>query len=288
MEIVIVSGKGGTGKSSVAAALASLSGDVVLADCDVDAANQYILYKPQEEEFEAFTGSREALLDRTRCDNCMICIEYCRFDAISLTEGQVCISPIFCDGCGLCAKVCPGEAIVMTEHRNSMLVSASFRYGRMVFGKLAPGEENSGKLVSLVKEKARQLSFYGQKSDIIIDGPPGIGCPVIASIVGADRVIIVTEPSVAAIKDMERLLSLCSSIGLNTGVLINKSDLDREKQNEITDLCHKEGIHIHGKIPYDPMFVDAMVHCRSICEWVPGSGTVSVLRDIHRDIFNGR
>lgn len=285
METAIISGKGGTGKSSVAAAFAALADEVVVADCDVDAANLYILFHPENIEHRSFTGSREAVIDDTICDGCGLCVDYCRFDALSMAAGHAIVLGVFCDGCGLCARVCPQHAIEMEENCESTLCSGNFRYGQLVYGRLAPGEENSGKLVSMVREKARQHARDRRMNNIIIDGPPGIGCPVIASITGVDQVVIVTEPSKSGMLDLKRIWSLCKSFRLPAYVLINKYDLHIAQSKEIEAFCKANGIRLAGRISFDPIIVDAMVHCKTVTEWVPGSGIVSEIKTAYRKIF---
>lgn len=271
MEIAVISGKGGTGKSSISAAFASLTEKVVLADCDVDAANLHILFNPVHEEEKAFAGSQKAEIDYSVCNNCGQCINYCRFEAISLINGKYVISETACDGCKLCSRVCPVKAISMYENDNSRMYSGSFRNGKMVYGRLAPGEENTGHLVNLVRDKARQLSRFHELNTIIIDGPPGIGCPVISTITGVDHVVIVTEPSISGIHDLKRTIEICSKFDLKTWVLINKSDLNEDMTNQIEQYCSTFDIQIIAKLPFNREVVDAMVNCKSITEWAPSS-----------------
>jgi MinD superfamily P-loop ATPase len=193
MEIAIISGKGGTGKSSISAAFATLNGDVVLADCDVDAANLYLLFSPTHEEEIVYIAGHKAVINYDLCTNCGICENYCRFDAISVINNKVVISAISCDGCFLCSRICPVNAIKMVQNDKSRMYIGSFRNGKMVYGRLAPGEENSGKLVNMVRENAKQTADENDLETIILDGPPGIGCPVISTITGVDKVVIVTE-----------------------------------------------------------------------------------------------
>jgi MinD superfamily P-loop ATPase len=277
MEIAIISGKGGTGKSSISAAFATLSEKVVLADCDVDAANLFILFDPSHEEQESFVGGEKAYIDRDLCTNCGLCIPYCAFDAISFSSEEVIISETACDGCHLCKRICPHQAIRMIENKESRLYAGSFRNGRMVYGRLAPGEENSGKLVNQVREKARMQSKAFALGTIIIDGPPGIGCPVISSITGVDQVVIVTEPSLSGLHDLQRAAEISGSFGILTRVIINKYDLDEDLSRQIESWCNENQLEIAGRIPFDPAVVKAMVNCKSITEWAPESETAKVL-----------
>jgi len=269
MEIAVISGKGGTGKSSISAAFATLSEEVVLADCDVDAANLYLLFNPTHEEDEVFISGQKAVIDYKICTNCGICLEYCRFDAISVSEGRVEISEISCDGCVLCSRICPVTAIKMIPSDKSRLITGSFRNGKMVYGRLAPGEENTGKLVNMVREKAKKLSEKYSIKTIILDGPPGIGCPVISTITGADKVVIVTEPTISGLHDMQRALDIVRKFSLKAYVIINKFDLNSSMSNEIQRWCKENGVTVAGKLAFDPDMVEAMVQGKSITEFNP-------------------
>ncbi len=287
METAIISGKGGTGKSSVVAAFATLLRQTVLADCDVDAANQYLLFDPSKEEEQTFTGSKEAVINARLCDNCGLCLRYCRFDALSVSDGQVMVSDIFCDGCGLCARICPREAITMKENNDSRLYAGGFRYGQMVYGRLAPGEENSGKLVNLVREKAHKMAGKNELKQIIIDGPPGIGCPVISTVTGVDQVVIVTEPGMSGLRDLQRVCELTQSFRIPLYVIINKADLHSANSEEIELFCNNRGICIAGRLSYDPLITDAMVHCKSITEYKPESAIAAEFKQAFRLVFHG-
>jgi len=271
MEIAVISGKGGTGKSSISAAFATLSKKVVLADCDVDAANLYILFDPTHEEEQVFVSGQKAIIDYDKCTSCTECIDYCRFEAISDISGKVVISETACDGCSLCARICPSEAITMVNEDKSRMYAGSFRNGKMVYGQLSPGEENSGKLVNMVRDKAKQLSKDYQLETIIIDGPPGIGCSAISTITGVGHVIIVTEPTVSGLHDMKRALEITENFKLKTWVIVNKYDLNTDLTSQIETYCRQSNISVAGKFPFDRLVVDAMVNCKSIIEWAPGS-----------------
>ncbi|MFO7722705.1 MAG: ATP-binding protein [Bacteroidales bacterium] len=285
METAIISGKGGTGKSGIAAAFATMPGpQVMLVDCDVDAANQFVLFNPSMDEEQAFSGARKAEVDPELCTNCGLCEYYCRFDAISSTPDFAVISEILCDGCQLCARICPHNAIMMIDHARSKLYSGSFRNGRMVYGRLAPGEENSGKLVNLVREKAKKEAQKHALHHLIIDGPPGIGCPVISTITGVDLLLVVTEPSLSGLSDLKRVLEVSQSFGTKTIVIINKFDLDTQLTADIEEFCNIAGISVIGKLPFDPQVVDAMVNCKSIVEWSPHSEISLELIRIWSDI----
>jgi MinD superfamily P-loop ATPase len=277
MEIAVISGKGGTGKSSVSAAFATLLPNVVLADCDVDAANLYLLFHPTIKEEQVFISGQKAVIDKVICTNCGVCVNYCRFDAISETNGEVLISETSCDGCQLCARICPMEAISMVQEDKSRLYAGDFRNGKMVYGRLSPGEENSGRLVDVVREKAKAMARAAGIETIIIDGPPGIGCPVISSVTGVDRVVVVTEPTLSGLHDLKRTLEVTSNFGIKTQVIINKFDLNEDMSNTLVTYCAGEGITVTGKIPFDPQVVEAMVHCKSIVEYAPDSETSRII-----------
>jgi len=271
MEIAVISGKGGTGKSSVSAAFASLQKNMVLADCDVDAANLHILFNPVVEESQEFVGSEFAKIDYDKCTNCGVCMTYCRFDAISFNNQKIEISETFCDGCKLCSRICPEQAISMVENKDSRLYSGTYRNGKMVYGILAPGEENSGLLVNLVREKAKQIAKEFEIENIIIDGPPGIGCPVISTVTGVDSVVIVTEPTVSGLHDLQRTIEMINNFSIKLWVIINKSDLNNEMTKKIEKFCKKQKVAVIAEIPFDPDVVKSMVNCKSIVEWQPNS-----------------
>ena len=285
MEIAVVSGKGGTGKSSISAAFATLNGEVVLADCDVDAANLYILFNPSHEEEEVYIGGEKAEIDYTICTNCQTCIEYCRFDAISLENDKVVISEVSCDGCFLCSHICPENAIKMIPNDKSRMYSGSFRKGKMIYGRLAPGEENSGKLVTRVREKARQVSDKNGIETIILDGPPGIGCAVIATITGVAKVVIVTEPTISGLHDMKRTMEIVQKFNLQSYVIINKCDLNPVMSMQIDKWCIENGVKNTWQLPFDKQMVEAMVQGKSIIEYNPNQDISKKISEIWNTIL---
>lgn len=286
MEIAIISGKGGTGKSSISAAFAMLDGKVVLADCDVDAANLYLLFNPTTEEEIVYISGHKAVIDYDLCSSCGICEKYCRFDAISIINGKVLISEISCDGCFLCSHVCPENAINMVQNDKSRMYSGSFRNGKMVYGRLAPGEENSGKLVNMVREKAIQTAKENGLENIILDGPPGIGCPVISTITGVDKVVIVTEPTISGLHDMQRTVEIVQKFSLLAFVIINKYDLNSDMSNQIEDWCKQNRITIAGLLPFDKQMVEAMIMGKSITEFNPYNEINKEIKIIWNKIIN--
>ena len=284
MEIAVISGKGGTGKSSISAAFATLSEKVVLADCDVDAANLYILFNPTHEEERIFVSGQKAIIDYNKCRNCGSCLDTCRFEAISLSDGEIVISDILCDGCKLCSRICPFGAINMVNEDKSNMYAGSFRNGEMVYGRLSPGEENSGKLVNMVRDKAKQLSKDHQLETIIIDGPPGIGCAAISTITGVDHVVIVTEPTISGLHDMKRALEITSNFKLKTWVIVNKFDLNMDLTHQIESYCQQRNISVVGKFPFNRLVVDAMVNCKSVIEFAPDSEVAKMIRESYSAI----
>lgn len=286
METAIISGKGGTGKSSLSAAFATLNGKVVIADCDVDAANLYLLFNPTLEEEAVYISGYKAVINEDLCTGCGICKDYCRFDAISNSNGKIVISEISCDGCFLCSHVCPVNAITMVRNDKSRMYSGSFRNGKMVYGRLSPGEENSGKLVSMVREKAKQTAAENSIDNIILDGPPGIGCPVLSTITGVDQVVIVTEPTISGLLDMQRAMGVVQKFNLPACVIINKHDLNVSMCEKIEDWCIKNGIFIAGKLEFTGEITKAMVLGKSITEYNPDLEISKKIKSIWNRIQN--
>jgi MinD superfamily P-loop ATPase len=284
MEIAIISGKGGTGKSIISAAFATLNGNVVLADCDVDAANLYLLFNPLHDEEKIYKGGHKALIDYNKCNGCSQCISYCRFDSITNMNDKIIISKTSCDGGFLCARICPENAISMIQNDKSRMYSGSFRNGKMVYGCLAPGEENSGKLVNMVREKAKEIAKENQIKTIILDGPPGIGCPVISTITGVDKVVIVTEPSVSGFNDMIRTVKIVQKFRLNPWIIINKSNLNDDLNRQITNFCKNYKISIAGYLPFSTKIVNAMVAQKSIIEYSKDSEISKTISTIYNTI----
>lgn len=254
-EIVVVSGKGGSGKTSIAGGLAVLSGDAVLCDCDVDAANFELILNPELLETHEFQTSKKALIRREKCIECRKCMQACRFDAIHSFQ----VDPWSCEGCGVCARLCPSGAVEMYPVLSGHWFISRTDIGPLVHARLEPGEENSGKLVSLIRKKAAEIARSQSKQLIITDGPPGIGCPVIASISGAEIALIVTEPTLSGLHDLERVLRTCNHFGVPAAVCINKYDISVELAGKIEAMCLERGISVVAKVPYDTHVPKAMV-----------------------------
>lgn len=266
-EIVILSGKGGTGKTSLSAAFATLNNNTIVADCDVDAADLHLILKPVNYYDRNFTTGYKAVINYDTCTNCGLCIDYCRFDAISFRGEKITISEISCDGCKLCSRICPYHSIQMIPSDKSRWYAGNYRNGKMVHARLAPGEENSGKLVNVVREYARKTALETGWDNILIDGPPGIGCAVISSVTGTNKAIIVTESTNSGFHDMKRVLEITANFKVKTFVVINKYDLNESISGKIESWCFENNIQVIGKIAFDPEIVTAMINCQSITEW---------------------
>lgn len=256
-EIAIISGKGGTGKTTVVSSLAAIIDNKVMVDCDVDAADLYILLKPQIRKVVKFSASSYASIDKKECTECNLCREVCRFDAIDELFN---VSKLSCEGCDFCRRVCPVDAIKMIERESGEWYVSDTKYGPMVHAKLYPGEENSGKLVTLIRTRAKLLATetFGPNGYVLIDGPPGIGCSVISTLTGVSLVVIVTEPTPSGIADMKRALSLAQHFERKIGIVINKYDINVKNTLEIENYARNEGISIFGKIPFDKNIVNAL------------------------------
>lgn len=243
----MISGKGGTGKTTIVGAFSRLAEDAVFADCDVDAPDLWILLDPKIEEQRPFYGGQKPRVIEDLCTGCNECGTHCRFGAIR--AGRVDL--VECEGCGFCEAVCPEKAIQMTEHLNGHLYIATTPYGPFVFARLNPGEENSGKLVTEVKKEARSIVEQKGARWLIIDGPPGIGCPVMAALNRVNLALLVTEPSIAGLSDLERAVDLCRFFRVPCCVVMNKADLNPSMAKKIEEFCELKEIPFIGRIPFD-------------------------------------
>ncbi|MBN2890493.1 MAG: 4Fe-4S binding protein [Bacteroidales bacterium] len=268
-EIVILSGKGGTGKTSITASFAYLARHIaVIADCDVDAADLHLILKPTIKRKEDFYSSLEAVIDQEKCISCGKCERVCRFDAISSYNRLYDVIGLNCEGCGYCEKVCPVDAIKMKQKLDGEWYISESRYVTpLVHAKLGIGTENSGKLVALVKNIAKQIAERSKKEIVLVDGSPGVGCPVISSLSGANYIVFVTEPTVSGVHDLKRVFELASKYHIPSGLIINKADLNREKTQELIEFAKNENINFLGQLPYDEVFTKAMVTGLSIVEF---------------------
>ena len=267
-EIVVLSGKGGTGKTSITASLAVLAGnEAVVADCDVDAANMHLLMQPDFALSSEFYSGELAIIDQNACTQCGICSEKCRFGAIPFINNIFTVNPLSCEGCGYCQKVCPAEAISMKSRKSGYVYISNTKVNStMVHARLDIGAENSGKLVAKVKSEAKELAEQQNKSFVIVDGSPGIGCPVVSSLSGANYVVLVTEPTVSGLHDLERIYSVIKRFRIKAGCIINKFDINPKKTDEIIEFLRKENITHLSNIPFDIRFTKAMTEAKTIVE----------------------
>jgi MinD superfamily P-loop ATPase len=282
-ELVVISGKGGTGKTSLVASFAALAEGAVLADCDVDASDLHLVLGPTIERRETFRSGREAVIRQADCIACGACLADCRFDAVRMDgpaagEATFTVDPVACEGCGVCVRFCPVQAVDFPERVCGEWFVSATRFGPMVHARLGIAAGNSGKLVSLVRREARRIARDRGAPVILVDGPPGIGCPVIASITGVTSVIVVTEPTPAGGHDMARVLALARHFGIRTLVCVNKWDINPSMAGRIEREAAETGAVVTTRIPYDRAVTDAQVDGRSVVEH--GDGPAA--RSIHR------
>lgn len=282
-EVVVVSGKGGTGKTSVVGALASLLTNRVATDCDVDAANLHMILNPVVIEEKTFIGGKKATIDLSRCTGCGTCREVCRFQAIS--EDYV-IDRRQCEGCGACYFLCPAGAVDFSSSLAGSCYICKDKYSNpFVYAELLPGEENSGKLVAMVRNEARTLAEKNDIPLVIIDGPPGIGCPVISSMTGVHAAVVVTEPTISGLHDLERIIDLAQFFKCKTAVVVNKADVNPDYCRSIEEYCATKGSTFLGAIPYEPKITEAQIQATTILDIAPDSPTSEIIRVIHKKLL---
>lgn len=270
--LTVISGKGGTGKTSLLGAFAALAGNAVLADCDVDAANLHLLLAPETLKSEKFYAGYKAVIDPAACTGCGRCVEACRFKAALVPRGgsTPVMDTLACEGCGVCEDVCPVDAVSLKEAECGEVYESETRFGPMAHARLNVGGEMSGKLVTAVRERADATALRTGAELVLIDGSPGLGCPVIASLTGADAALIVAEPTVSGFHDMGRVLVLCKHFGLAVGVVINKHDINPEMTAKIKAACAASKAQVCGEIPFDNAFTAAMLEGKTIVEYDDG------------------
>jgi len=271
-EVVILSGKGGTGKTSIVGSLAALAENKVLADCDVDAADLHLILSPSIKEENEFWSGQVAVINEEECTQCGLCQDVCRFDAIKDFK----VDPISCEGCGFCSHICPVEAINMKDSLSGRWFISDTKYGHLVHARLGIAQENSGKLVALVRQQAKQIAEGARINYIISDGPPGIGCPVISSLSGANLALLVTEPTLSGIHDLERVLGVCHHFGIPALVCINKYDLNEDNTRQIENYCLNQGVEVAAKIPFDNIVTEALVEKLPVVEYSQGKVTQEI------------
>ena len=282
-ELIIISGKGGTGKTSLMAAFASLAENKVLCDADVDAADLHLIMEPEVRKRYDFQSGNTAVIDQDKCTECGVCLDLCRWNAIS---NDFEVNPIECEGCGVCVHFCPEKAIDFPENTCGEWYISDTRFGPMVHARLGIAEENSGKLVSLVRQEARKLAEEKNLELILSDGPPGVGCPVISSIGGATAVLIVTEPTVSGKQDMKRVAQLADHFKVPAMICVNKFDLNLELTRDIENFAKEKGLSCLGRIPFDPIFINAMVQAQTIFEYNTDSKVGQAIKQIWENLSN--
>lgn len=285
-QVVIISGKGGTGKTLLSACFAALAENKVMADCDVDAANLHLLLHPEIQKTHSFYGLDKAKIDPEKCTGCGECVHVCRFDAISeIQEANFLVDRVSCEGCTVCSLICPAEAIQMEKTKAGEWYVSQTSYGPFAHAKLGIGEENSGKLVTEVRKNAKELAEKTGMDLVILDGPPGTGCPVIASLSGVDLALVVTEPTPSGFHDMKRAVQVARHFGIKTACCINKYDLNVFNTGQIQEWCEKEDISLLGKIPYDESVNASLMQGIPLVEYVNNS-TAGAIKHLYKELIN--
>jgi len=259
-EIVIISGKGGTGKTVLCASFAALAENAAVADCDVDAANLHLLLHPTVKKTHTFYGNKTARIIQENCTQCRECLNTCRFDAILSAGDEISIDPLSCEGCEVCSHICPTEAIVMEETISGEWFESETKYGDFIHARLGIAQENSGKLVTEVRKRSRELAKKNKRELILIDGPPGIGCPVIASLSGTTYALVVTEPTLSGMHDMKRVIETARHFQTQSACCINKFDINPQNSEKIESWCRQKRIPMLGKIPFDENVIRSTVN----------------------------
>jgi MinD superfamily P-loop ATPase len=278
VQVTVVSGKGGTGKTTVTASLATFFKSLVLADCDVDASNLHLLLKPEIKEKKPYLGHKFPAIDESLCVACGACETYCRFNAVTIREHAV-IDPTACEACGVCVEVCPAGAIELKDRPCGEIYISETMYGPMAHARLDPGVGTAGKLVTAVREEAAKIA--GEDGLVLIDGPPGIGCPVIASLAGADIALLVVEPTISGYSDFKRVMRVVRRFKAAPCVCINKYDLNEQYSTRIESYCKESGVPVLGRIPYDRKIFDCLSQGR-----IPVECAGEEIRGLYRQMYD--
>lgn len=279
-EFTVLSGKGGTGKTSLTAALASVATNTVFCDNDVDAADLHLILHPTIEQTENFISGWKATIHPDKCSNCQVCISYCRFGAIRAGKDSPVINPFQCEGCRLCERICPEEAITSEQSSANYWYVSDTRFGKLVHAHMGPGEENSGKLVTQVRKVAKEIAREKQAHYVLNDGPPGIGCATIASLTGTGSVLLVIEPTKSGLHDVERLVELIGAFHIKTFAVINKADIHVEMAVQIESFLERNNIPLLAKIDFDENMVKSMNQGLSIVEYQPGGRIAKQIQQV--------
>lgn len=285
MKIAIVSGKGGTGKSSISAALIAQHSNIIAIDCDVDASNLPILFSHKKERIESFASGTKLTIDYSKCTRCGICQKNCNFHALSMTEEGINVNEILCEACELCVHLCPQKAISIEEIANSYIYRSSFKHGILIHGHLFPGDDNSGKMIARLREIADEEMKRNNIEIQILDGPPGIGCPVMSTITGMNKLVIVTEPTKSGISDLKRIYQSSINFCRDISVIINKYDINPYEHRAIKDLCKSLKLPLVGEIPFDKQIVMAQINNETIMTYAPSSPCAMEMKNIKERLF---
>lgn len=269
-EVLVISGKGGTGKTSLTAAFAHVAENAVVCDLDVDAPDLHLLLQPEPFRVEEFRSGHLAVIDPARCKPCDVCRDVCQFGAVEHSRGEVRVDPMRCEGCKVCVALCPAGAIDFPERLCGQWYLSRTRFGPMAHAQLAPGRENSGRLVALLRQQARTLAAVEGADLILSDGPPGIGCPVISSLSGVDLAVVVTEPTPSGRHDLDRVLDLCAHFRVRAAVIVNKCDVNEELSDAVEADCLRRGVAVLARLPHDEAVTRAMVAGQAVTETVDG------------------
>ena len=285
MKIAIISGKGGSGKSSISAAFVALSTHVVAVDCDVDASNLPLLFDHKAWKEERFISGYHLKVNQANCIGCGICEDSCAFHAIKVKEGIAIVNPFFCEDCHLCERLCPTQSITLTPDPRSIIYESHFAYGELIHGHLQPGDDNSGKMIARMRELADKVMKETNSPLQILDGPPGIGCPVISTITGINRVVIVSEPTRSGLSDLKRACQVAASFCKELFVIINKCDINEACRQSILAFCEEQHIRILAELPFHKDMVRAQVAGRSIIEYAPNSPISQLLSHAYKHVL---